>query len=176
MLRDEIIRGVELVSGEAGLRSEEVDLVSDAIVSEAVSDATGRRALALNRRSGGLVFFDLFKAITAAAGVLGATIAAVAGPITLPAVLSAVAALGSLQGLRQPLPRACAQVVALLLERRDRGMAREELLRRFKAVYDAPPGELETDLERALDGLMKVKSIRVERGTVRLVERIVIRF
>ena len=175
MLQDEVRQGITFVAEEARLRPEDIDRVSRAIASEALSDAAGRQALVLDRTSGSLVFYDLFKSVTATAGVLGSAVAAFTAPDTFPAVLSAVAALGSLQGLRKPLSRACAQVVSLLLERQDRKMTREEMRSAFEVVYTGPPDQLQTELERALAGLESIGSIRIEIDTVRLVERIVIR-
>ena len=137
MLRDEVARGVRDAAELVDLRPEQVDSVATAITSEALSDAAGRHALTLDPR-GGIVFFDVFKAVTATAGILAAVGTAASG-VTITAILAAIGALNGLQGFRQPLPRSCGQVVAVLLEGRDKTLTQPEMRRRFAAIYDGPP-------------------------------------
>jgi hypothetical protein len=176
MMKDEIRCGVALAADEAGLKPSEIDSVAGAIASNALFDVEGRQALRLDRSAGGLVSYDLFKGVVAAAGVLGATIAAATGPMSWPAVLAALAALGSLQGIRKALPRSSARIAAILLNQEDRRMARDKLGLAFANAYDGPANAMEADLNRGLDALEEIKAVKQEQGVVRLVERVIFRF
>lgn len=173
MLSDEISKGVLHVSHKAGFPTEQAESVAVAISAQAITDPAGRQALALDRTTGGIIHFNLFKAVTAAAGVLGVAIGATTG--ALPAVLSALGALGSLQGLVDPLPRSSGLIVSLLMEGENRKLTRDELKDKFKKIYQGPPDESEADLKSGLESLDKSKCVKVEQGTIRLTEYIVIR-
>ena len=62
-----------------------------------------------------------------------------------------------------------------LYERDDKSMSKEGLLSAFEKSYSGPPDEAKPDFENGLKELERVKSIRTERGNVRLVELIAIR-
>ncbi|GAA1028867.1 hypothetical protein GCM10009557_15430 [Virgisporangium ochraceum] len=166
MLIDEIKRGVETVSDSAGLDVQEVDRMATAIAQQAVSSASGSHALTLNPTSGQLIWCDLFKAITGAAGVAGVVLTAVAG-VTLPATLAAVAALGSLQGVRKRAPSGSGQLVVALLAAPSRKLPRSTLA----SEVNRPE-----DFDRAIDFLDQVGCVRLESDEVVLIEKIVIRF
>lgn len=129
--------------------------------------------------------FDLVKALLAAAGLLGAGIGAVVGAAGAPgltaqlaapqiaAALSALAALGALKGLKEPLPKTCAQVVLLLLPAKR--SARQELAAKFAAAFEGPPSLAEYELEKALELLQHVGSVKISEGSVRLRERVIFR-
>ena len=145
---------------------------ADAVLADAVIDVDDQHALAMAQDSGRMVYFDLFKAVTAIAGVLaaGRTLVTGAAPV---AALSAIAALGSLQGLRQSLPSAAGHVVCILMHSPARTLSREELKAQFIESYG--PSGADEDFDRALQELQSVKAVREEKGKVTLVERILLR-
>ena len=145
---------------------------ADTVLADAVIDVDDQHALAMTQDSGRIVYFDLFKAVTAIAGVLaaGATLVTGMAPV---AALSAIAALGSLQGLHRPLPSAAGHVVCILIDSPARALSREELESQFIESYG--PLGADEDFDRALQDLQSVKAVREEKGKLTLVERILLR-
>ncbi len=147
---------------------QDIERMVAAILNEAVFDASGQKALGVNALTARVKVFDIFKAVTAAAGAVGAVITAATG-FGLPAALSAIAALGSLQGIYKELSTDSGHVVLSLLDAPDRKRERGDLKQDLRT---RDPG---ADLEAALSELSAVRAIRVESGFVRLQERVVIR-
>lgn len=174
MLRNDIQQGISQFAEPFSVDQDFIQKVSDAIADEALSDPTGREILTLSREGEQIVHYHLFKAITAAAGVLG-TAMNISMPITVPAALCAISALSSLHGLREKLPMACGRIVEALYVDDDKEMSKKTLLAKFEQCYDGPPEEMKTEFDNGLETLDRIRSIRVEQGKVRLVELIVVR-
>jgi hypothetical protein len=166
VLVDEIRRGVATVSASAGLDAQKVDRVAFAIADQAVSGVSGSHALTMDSASGELIWYDLFKAVTGAAGVISAVVTAAAG-VTLPATLAAVAALGSLQGFRKRAPSGSGRLVMALLAAPDRRLPRTTLTAKLAETGDS---------DHALEFLEQLGCVRLESDDVALVDKIVIRF
>jgi hypothetical protein len=172
VIRDDVERGMQATWSAIGLPQEQLTIVVETVLADAVVDMEDRHALVVVPDSGKLVYFDLFKAVTAIAGVLaaGLTLATGVAPV---AALSAVAALGSLQGLRRPLPGAAGRIVCILMESPGRTLSREKLKAQFIKSYG--PMGADDDFGRALLDLQSVKATQEEKGKVTLAERILLR-
>jgi hypothetical protein len=175
MLLDNVRQGVALSGKGAGLDQEGIDRIALAISKQALTYARSREVLALSDDGDEAVHYNLFKAITAASAALGAVVSMTVRLTVLP-TLAAIGALGALQGLRESLPRASAQIASLLFAQDKKILSRQALLDSFKEQYVGPPEEMVRDFENGLKALDRVKSIRDESGTVRLLELIVLRF
>lgn len=149
-------------------------LVAAAIGEQALFDGpSGKQLLAIDEESNEVIQFDISKAVLAAAGVLGAALPLLTGPVGVACVLSAIGALGALQGLSRPLPGSCAVVLRCLLPAKV--MSREDL---WSAVAAGSPGVQavsDDEFDAALERLREVGSIRVKDDQVRLVERVLVR-
>jgi hypothetical protein len=174
MLQDDVREGVSSVGKAGGFDRETIERISEAIITEALSAERGRDALALSSEGDYIVHYNLFKAITAAASVFGAALT-ISLPATLPPVLAAIGALGALSGLREPLPQSSAAIILLLHAEQSKSLSRETLVNRFGENYDGPREEMKHDFDKGFEALERLKSIRQDRGMVRLKEFVVLR-
>jgi hypothetical protein len=153
--------------------------IAAAIAASAISDAeTGRQVITFDPNSETLMRYDLVKAITAAAAVLGTTISVVAAPIiplTLAgAALSCVGALAGVKGVRSEFPPGCAQIVIILVNQKDRRAANNELRRAFILSNDTRRYS-NAGFDDAVFRLREMGCIRILKDEVQLVERVYIR-
>lgn len=175
MLHNDIKTGIsqaaELFNLDKGVEED----ILNAITDKALSYPEGLEVLEVNSDDETIVYYNLLKAITSAAGVLGGVIAAAPTPLNIAAALCAVGALGSLSGLQKKLPISSARIVAALHANEGKEMDKETLLTKFEQVYEGPPEEMKFDFDRGLEALDQLDCIGIRHGKVRLIEFVILR-
>lgn len=175
MLKNDIKTGISQAAELFKLDKKVEEDISNAITNNALSDPAGREVLEVSRDDETIVYYDLSKAITSAAGVLGGVIAAAPTPLNLAAALCAIGALGSLCGLQKKLPISSAKIVAALHANEGAEMDKETLLTNFEQAYEGPPEEMKFDFDRGLKALDQLDCIEIRHGKVHLSEFIILR-